>query len=91
MWFVLMIICLAAVEFWQLTVTIIVICATVKIGQYVQAGIVTRRAAEAARVQGLIDRATREHEQIQKGRIDGVYGSYPVPKECRGLGIWLAD
>ena len=76
MWFFLMIICCAAVVYWKFTVAIIAIYATVNIVQRVHAGIVTRRAAESARVQGLIDRATKQHKQVQKGKINGVYGSH---------------
>lgn len=46
-----------------------------------------RKAAEAA----LIEHADREHRLIQQGDMDGIYGEYPVPDECRGMGIWLCD
>ena len=91
MWFVLMVLCCAAVVYWQFTVAIIAVYLIVKIVQRVHAGITTRRAAEHANIEGLINRATKQHKQVQKGKIGGVYGAYPVPKECKGIGIWLAE
>jgi len=97
MWFIVMVICCAAAMFWKFTVAIIVVYLIVKASQHIHARHTARRtaeakrAAEAKRVQGLLDRATKQHKQVQKGNIGGVYGAYPVPKECKGIGIWLAD
>ncbi len=91
MWFPLMILCACAVYYWQATVAIIAIFLVVKISQRGQARYTARRAAEAERVQGLINRATKQHRQIQKGKLGGVYGAYPPAQECRGVGIWLAE
>lgn len=91
MWIVWMTVCCAAVVYWQFTIVVITIYAAVKIGQRVHAGYTTRRAAEQARIAGLINRATKQHRQIQKGKLSGVYGAYPPPTECKGLGIWLAE
>lgn len=56
-----------------------------------QARLEREHAAEAARIAKLTAHADREHRLIQQGNVDGVYGSYPVPKDLRETGIWLAD
>ncbi len=91
MWFILMFLCAAAVLYWKVTVTIIAIYLIVKFVQRAYAGYVTRRAAEQARITGLINRATKQHKQIQRGKLSGVYRAYPPPEECKGLGVWIAE
>jgi hypothetical protein len=39
----------------------------------------------------IIERADKQHRQVQLGQLDGIYGDYPVPDSVRGMGIWLTD
>lgn len=94
-WFLLLIITLAAVEYWRWTLAIVGIGGTY-IGllcwyEYRQEKKAAERAAERQRIATLIEHADREHRLVQQGNVDGIYGAYPVPDECRGLGVWLCD
>ncbi len=90
-WFWLLFLFCLAVYYWQATVTVIVVCLIVVAIRRARARAAAERAEEDARIAGLVKRADKQHRLVQQGRLDGVYGSYPVPKECKGMGIWLAD
>lgn len=95
MWFVLMVLCCAVILYWQFFLAVFGPLLAVKLTadglSWYFARRDEKRAAEKVRLQGLIDRATKQHRQIEQGKISGVYGAYPPPKECKGMGIWLAE
>jgi hypothetical protein len=83
-----------AVQYWPVVVGVVVVVVAVKFlaacYDAYQDEIAAKREVEAARQARLIRHADEEHRLVQQGNLDGVYGSYPVPNELRGVGIWLA-
>jgi hypothetical protein len=79
----------AAVVYWKATLAILGAVVAYWWYHYHQAQKAAQRAAEAARIATLIEHADRQHRLVQRGDMAGIYGSYPVPDDCRGLRIWL--
>lgn len=93
--FVLFVLTVAAVYYWQFTLPVLLAYAAFKLARRYwdlrEARIARERSTQSARTARLIEHADREHTLIQQGDADGIYGAYPVPQDLRGTGIWLAD
>lgn len=87
---VLMIVLSAILEMWPYLLAAVALVVVVRLLALWDAVSEERRADDAERAAYLIEHADREHAQVLNGDVAGVYGSYPVPEELRGVGIWLA-
>ncbi|OMC55347.1 hypothetical protein A5747_13205 [Mycobacterium sp. IS-836] len=95
MWFLLLIVSCAAVLYWKATVLALSVYLAYKLAPLEwrawKRKMAAQREAERQRVRRLERNADREHWWVQQGNVKGIYGDFPPPRECRGLGIWLTE
>jgi hypothetical protein len=95
MWFLWMIAACSVVFYWKQAVFALICFLAYKAVRWelstTKRRIAAQREAERQRIKRLRRNATREHRWVQEGRVAGVYGDYPPPEDCEGIGIWLTD
>lgn len=90
MWLLLLIASCMAVVYWKPLFWLTVSYLAYKL---VRLGIWAYKRQKAAQHEAerqLIEDADTQHRCVQMGLLAGVYGNYPPPRECRGMGIWMA-
>lgn len=91
MWWLLLFLTLLLVKYWQLALFILFCYGVYKAIEWAPRAYERKKAAQREAERRLIRNADREHKLVQQGNVDGIYGEYPVPDECRGIGIWLTE